>query len=500
MHHLVCRTHLQWRVLRRDAVPGWQHGRSLWHSWWRLRSLHREPQRRGLLSGQLRLRGQRRLYREAKMAELGLTENEKFWLRQPEHFFVPVQIELYKKYGKRLDPTTEQLRGWMSASGRATHDRLIAAATNAEAAGTDPGATALALLDRGPEAQPAYLLGRGSVSNRQDAVTLGFLQVLTRGATPEEYLAKARETARLCGDVNERDPTLGTTYQRMALAGWLTDVEHGAGALLARVVVNRLWQHHFGEGLVRTPDDFGATGDRPDHPELLEWLAGELIRGGWRLKPIHRHILSSAVYRQSTAGDRGGMAADAENRLLGHRRPTRLEAEPLRDAMLAVSGRLNSVMYGPPFRPRIPSEAISTRSNDAYPADIRDSPPTWRRSVYAFIKRSVPNPFTEVFDAPDSTAGCGRRNNTAVPTQNLALLNDAFVRDCAADLAGRVAVEAGPKTEDRIGHAYELALGRAPRDAELAAAVAFLTHSDGPDTLTDLCHVLFTLNEFLYID
>jgi hypothetical protein len=213
--------------------------------------------------------------------------------------------------------------------------------------------------------------------------------------------------------LNEPDQSLGTTYQRMALARWLTDVEHGAGALLARVIVNRLWQHHFGEGLVRTPDDFGATGSRPDHPELLERLAGELIRGGWRIKPIHRQILSSAVYRQSTAGDPAGMAVDADDHLLWHRRPTRLEAEALRDAMLAASGRLNSVMFGPPFRPRIPAEAISTRSNDAYPADIRDGPPVWRRSVYAFIKRSVPNPLAEVFDAPDSTAVCGRRNTTA---------------------------------------------------------------------------------------
>ena len=208
----------------------------------------------------------------------------------------------------------------------------------------------------------------------------------------------------------------------------------------------------------------------------------------------------SAVYRQSTAGDPAGIAVDPENRLLWHRRPIRLEAEALRDAMLAASGRLNPAMYGPPFRPRIPAEAISTRSNDAYPTDIRDGPATWRRSVYAFIKRSVPNPLAEVFDAPDSTAACGRRNTTAVPTQNLALLNDPFVRDCARDLARRVAAESGPRRADRIDRAYELALGRPPRDTERAAAMAFLDGGDGPESLADFCHVLFTLNEFLYID
>ena len=127
-------------------------------------------------------------------------------------------------------------------------------------------------------------------------------------------------------------------------------------------------------------------------------------------------------------------------------------------------------------------------------------PPTWRRSVYAFVKRSVPNPLAEVFDVPDSTAVCGRRNATAVPTQNLALLNDPFVRDRATDLARRVAHESGPKAKDQICRAYELALGRPPRDDELAAAVSFLSEGDGLNALADLCHVLFTLNEFLYID
>jgi Protein of unknown function (DUF1553) len=281
---------------------------------------------------------------------------------------------------------------------------------------------------------------------------------------------------------------------------WLTDPEHGAGGLLARVMVNRIWQHHFGEALVRTPDDFGTTGSPPDHPELLEWLAVELIRGGWRLKPIQRLILSSSVYRQGAAGDPAGAGADPQNRLLWQRRLIRLDAEALRDAMLAASGRLNSAMYGPPFRPRIPADAISTRSNDAYPTDIRDGPPIWRRSVYGFVKRSVPNPLSEVFDAPDSTAVCGRRNTTAVPTQNLALLNDPFVRDCAADFARRAIATSGPTTADRVGRVYELALGRPPRDAEQAAASQFLAGGVGAVGLTDLCHVIFLLNEFLYID
>ncbi len=168
--------------------------------------------------------------------------------------------------------------------------------------------------------------------------------------------------------------------------------------------------------------------------------------------------------------------------------------------MLAASGRLSPQVYGPSFRSIIPSEAIATRSKDAYPADIRDGPANWRRSVYAFIKRSVTNPFVEVFDSPDSTSACGRRNSTAVPTQNLLLLNNPFVRARARDLAGRVSREAGADTDRRVRRAYELALSRRPSLDEEKTAREFLAKEGDQEILTDFCHVLFTLNEFLYVD
>ena len=168
--------------------------------------------------------------------------------------------------------------------------------------------------------------------------------------------------------------------------------------------------------------------------------------------------------------------------------------------MLAASGRLSPQIYGPSFRPPIPGEAIATRSKDAYPADIHDGPSNWRRSVYAFIKRSVPNPIAEAFDSPESTAACGRRNTTAVPTQNLLLLNDPFVRARARDLAGRVWRDAGPDPDRRARRAYELALGRMPGESELKAAHNFLLNDSAPESFADFCHVLFTLNEFLYVD
>ncbi len=443
------------------------------------------------------LRAQHRLYREDRMTALKLSDEEKFWLRQPEHFFVPVQIELYKRFGKTLEATDERLLEWMRPEQRKTWETLKSRLPKVKGE-ADRG---IVLLDTAATPNQSFLLGRGSVMNKTSVVTLGFLQVLTDSPSADDFRARAQNRiGRKSTAEDADDGAPGTTYQRAALAEWLTDVEQGAGGLLARVAVNRIWHHHFGEGLTRTPDDFGTQGEKPVHPELLDWLARELVQGGWRLKPLHRRIVTSAAYRQATAYDPAKAAIDPENRFLWHRRPVRLEAEAIRDAMLAASGRLSPQVYGPSFRPLIPAEAIATRSKDAYPADIRDGPANWRRSVYAFIKRSVTNPFVEVFDSPDSTAACGRRNTTAVPTQNLLLLNDPFVRARARDLAERVSREAGADMDCRVRRAYELALSRNPRLDEEKSAREFLAKEGDQASLTDLCHVLFTLNEFLYVD
>jgi hypothetical protein len=304
-----------------------------------------------------------------------------------------------------------------------------------------------------------------------------------------------------------------STFQRKALATWMTDPREGAGVLLARVFVNRLWQHHFGEGLVRTPSDFGTQGDVPSNPLLLDWLANRLIEGGWRLKPIQRLIVLSQLYQSasgSTAsvaqGVRGQTALGGESRDFV-RHPVRLEAEGLRDAMLAVSGKLNRRMFGPPFRIPIPKEAMATRSRSPYPTDIRESSETSRRTVYAFVKRSVRNPMMEVFDAPDPSSACGRRNTTTVPTQALTLMNDAFVRECAVQFAQRVQSEVGLVPSAQVDRAYQLALGRLPSTGERERARAFLNQGGDAagegipvDGLTDFCHVLFTLNEFVYVE
>jgi hypothetical protein len=337
-------------------------------------------------------------------------------------------------------------------------------------------------------------------------VELGFLTVLSRGREPADYWAAAR------ADIRRPD----STQQRRAMANWMTDLDHGAGALLARVIVNRVWQHHFGQGLVRTVNDFGARCDPPTHPELLEWLSHEFVKGGWKLKPLHRLILNSSSYLQGTTFDAASAQADPDNRLLWRRRPQRVEAEILRDSMLAVSGTLNPKMFGPAVKPPIPAEAIQARNmKDPYPKDLQDTPGTRRRSIYLFHKRVVQHPLMQAFDGPDAQASCGRRENTTVAPQALALLNDRFVRARAVDFADRIVRETGATPEEEVRWAWEVALGRKPSAQELEAGVAFLksqfeqrsTREPGKAqselkhlALADFCQSIFAFNEFIYAE
>jgi hypothetical protein len=365
----------------------------------------------------------------------------------------------------------------------------IKAHREAEAKGQKPAAlpTAFAFADFGPEPRESWFFERGDFMARNEKMDLGFLSIVMRGKSADDYWRAAKES-KLRED---------STLQRRALADWMTDLDHGAGVLLARVMVNRVWQHHFGEGLVRTVSDFGTRGDPPTHPELLEWLTGEFIRSGWSLKHLHRLIVNSATYRQSSSFDEATAALDPENHLLWRRRPLRLESEILRDAMLSVAGTLNPAMFGPSFKPPIPSEALQARNvKDPYPKDAKDTPETRKRTIYMFHKRVVQYPLMQALDAPDAQTSCGRRMNTTVAPQALALLNDPFVRLRAEELAKRLRAE--KETEARIRLAFQLCFNRAPASDELATSLDFLTARN--DSLTDFCQALFGLNEFLYID
>lgn len=387
--------------------------------------------------------------------------------------------------------------------------RLLSALHSGERAEIPLEATqekTLGWRDFGSEPRPSWLFRRGDYYDRNLPVQLGFVSVLTRDRSPDEYWRQAREA----GTAKE------TTYQRRAMAEWITDVDGGAGALLARVIVNRLWQHHFGQGLVRTVGDFGVRSEPPTHPELLEWLARDLVQNGWRIKRLQRMILTSAVFQQSSETPSPLPVADPDNRLLWKMPLQRLEAEILRDSLLAVSGTLNTATYGPAVRPPIAGEAMLARNlKDPYPGDIKDGPAVRRRSIYLFHKRVVPYPLLQAFDKPDAQQSCGRRDNTTVAPQALALLNDPFVRTASLDFADRLLRESGDEPANWIERGYRLALGRAPRATELETALQFLDEQERDRakrdakvpaddirrrSLADFCQALFGLNEMLYVD
>src|SRR5262249_45891800 len=257
--------------------------------------------------------------------------------------------------------------------------------------------------------EQTFFLKRGDPDQKDGVATQGFLQVLTRHPDGEKHWWT--------------DPPKGwhTSYRRRALAEWITDVDHGAGHLLARVIVNRLWQHHLGRGIVATPSDFGLQGEPPTHPELLDYLAGELIRNGWRLKPIAKLILTSPAYTQSTEVDPQNAKADPDNRWVWPRPRQRLQAELIRDAMLEVSGLLDRRPFGP--------GTLDQKHR--------------RRSIYFFVKRSKLVPTMVLFDAPDALGSTDRRPTTTVAPQALGILNAQTVRGYPGAFARRVS-PAGP--------------------------------------------------------
>lgn len=442
--------------------------------------------------------------REAKIDALKASDAEKALLRSgPES--EPAK-ELAKKFSKELKIENNDFRPFLSDGQRDEWDAREQALKQAEALKPNPLMTALAFADFGPAPRETKLVPRGDFRAQGEPVELGFLTALTRRKSPAEYWATARAESRRSD----------STQQRRAVAQWMTDPDDGAGMLVARVIVNRIWQHHFGEGLVRTVNDFGVRGEAPTHPALLEWLAGEFVKGGWRLKPIHRLIMTSSVYLEDSIFDEAKAKLDPDNRLLWRRRPQRIESEILRDAILAVSGTLNPEMFGPAFKAPIPPEAIQARNmKDPYPKDLQDGPLNRRRAIYLFHKRVVQHPFMQAFDGPDAQASCGRRENTTVAPQALALLNDAFVRARAADFARRVGQEAGGEAEARIGLAWRLALGREPSSDEMTSGSAFVNaqvrQRSARDAgrpkgemeelaLADFCQAIFALNEFIYVD
>jgi hypothetical protein len=240
------------------------------------------------------------------------------------------------------------------------------------------------------------------------------------------------------------------------------------------VLVNRVWQHYFGTGLVETENDFGTQGTRPSHPELLDWLADEFMARGWGMKTLHRLIVTSAVYRQSSHARPDLRTLDPRNRLLARQHRLRLEAEVVRDVALSASGLLTRTVGGPSAFPPQPLGVYSfTQVPRTWTANV--GPDRYRRGLYTWFWRSAPHPGLIVFDAPDATATCTRRNRSNTPLQALTLLNDQAFFECAQALAARVLRECKSSDEARLTHAFRLALARAPKERERQILTRLLT-------------------------
>ncbi|MCW3095538.1 MAG: Protein of unknown function (DUF1553)/Protein of unknown function (DUF1549)/Planctomycete [Chthonomonadaceae bacterium] len=313
------------------------------------------------------------------------------------------------------------------------------------------------------------------------------------------YRTPGRVVARRFLEVCDRAPALGTETGsgRLQLAQRMTAASN---PLLARVMVNRLWQNHFGEGIVRTPDDFGVMGERPTHPELVDYLASEFVRQGWSLKKMQRLMVLSRTYRMASDPDPKAEAADPQDRLL-HRMPIRrLEAECIRDGILAVSGRLDPKLYGSPIMPNLNA---FTPGRGAPPSGPLDG--DGRRTIYLSVRRNFLIPMLLAFDYPVPVTTQGRRSVSNVPSQALTLLNDPFVVAEAQEWAKHTLAEPGTP-DQRIDRLYETAFSRLPKPVEREAARAFLAAQgqeygkpDDPRAWSDLCHVLFNVKEFIFL-
>jgi hypothetical protein len=340
-----------------------------------------------------------------------------------------------------------------------------------------------------PEPMESFVRVRGTASVKGEPVRPAFPEVLG-GGRPEIVPPADNETSG----------------RRLALARWITDPDNPR---TARVMANRLWQHHFGRGIVRSPNDFGELGDRPTHPDLLDWLAAELIEGGWRLKRMHRLIMTSAAYRTGSLGNPDAHQADPVNDFFARFDQRRLTAEEIRDSMLAVNGTLNPEMGGPGVYPELPEEILATasRPDEAWGRSTPDQ--AARRSIYIHAKRSLLNPLLTSFDLADTDLSCPVRFTTTQPTQALTMLNSDFVNEQADLFARRIRREVSQHPEPEqafVRRGLALALVREPEPSEVREGVRLIQdlieHEGLPRERAEaaFCLVVLNLNEFIYLD
>jgi len=362
------------------------------------------------------------------------------------------------------------------------------------------------VMEPGSAAAPSFFLHRGSTQSKGSEMAPGVLSVLHAPGAEPVFPAPASDST--------------STQRRLTLANWIASP---ANPLTARVMINRIWQHHFGRGLVGTPNDYGRMGEKPTHPELLDWLATEFVRQGWSVKAMHRLIVTSRTYQQASwFTNEANSKKDPENHLLWKMPLQRLEGEAVRDSILTVAGSLNLKMGGPGIFPEVDPEILRGAAYQVWPKTT-DGPEMWRRSVYITQMRSITAPILDLFDPPDSISSCARRNVTTVAPQALQLLNNRFVTNQSEIFAERLMNEMGRDLTAQIDRGFRLALGRAAEPREAKAALLFAERQrefhrqrrveleqqgvdpaeiSAPDkaALIDFCHALINLNEFVYVN
>jgi hypothetical protein len=366
-----------------------------------------------------------------------------------------------------------------------------------------------AICEPGSKPPPTYVFRRGNYLTPGAEVQPGFLSVLTDPQSPAIIPSPPIREGEARTPTYPAEPK--SSGRRTAWARWLTRPDH---PLTARVFVNRVWQHHFGEGIVATPDNFGHLGSRPTHPELLDWLATEFVRNGWKMKELHRLIVTSTVYRQASVRESTTETSrvnpnevDPGNQLLWKMRLRRLESEVIRDSVLAVSGKLDGTLGGPPTPIEPKADGLVVVAAQGLPSPTAG----FRRSIYLVARRNYNLTLLSVFDQPVMATNCTRRISSAVPLQSLTLLNDAFMLEQADHFAERVAKGAGDSLTGRIELAFRLAFARPPTAKELAESkrlvekiIQVYSHENRPPEeaglkgLAKLCQMLMCANEFLY--
>jgi len=381
----------------------------------------------------------------------------------------------------------EKLQAQLSEEAWAEYSQLRKELEEADAVQLPPRESVLSVGKCLPEPPQAFILGRGNPHVPGAEVQPAFLTALGGG---KPTIAPRAENAKSSG-------------RRKALADWIASPTN---PMTARVMANRLWQHHFGRGLARSPSNFGSLGTPPTHPELLDWLAGQLVEGGWRLKPLHRLLVTSSAYRMSATPSAKALAEDPENDWYARFDMRRLGAEEVRDSMLAVSGHLNPKMFGPGVYPELSAEVLQSQSMPGHGWGKSSPEEQSRRSIYIFSKRSLVVPLLAEFDISDNDSSCAVRFATTQPTQALAMLNGDFAHQQAAALAARLKREAPGDTTAQVRRALRLALAGPVDSRKLDHGLKLINalqekHGENSDqAIEHFCLMVLNLNEFIYLD